>query len=228
MGVQHIVHYSFPRHMSQVLLSGRRDIMIARANELGIQFHDVTAPDPTGDGGVTGTQQFILEDLPRQIARFGVETAFYGTNCAMQTPMLRRVFEGKAIYVQPCCPSPYHAYPVALGIETPPAGQGLADMQFVIAETRRIAAENGMTNRLGNWPVPGSILYTHVGTEYIIRYLNGEVPRSPINNNLLVQLTNDYVMEAAGQRVDLGWTPYVEAGVTYPNYLLIMMGIMVY
>ena len=96
-GAQHIVHYSFPRHMSQVFIAGRRDAMREEALRLGLQFHDVTAPDPMGDAGIPGTQQFILEDIPRQVARFGENAAFFGTNCAMQTPMLLRVFEGRAI-----------------------------------------------------------------------------------------------------------------------------------
>ena len=228
MGARTIVHYSFPRHMSQVLLAGRRDRMIERANQLGIRFLDVTAPDPTGDAGITGTQQFILEDIPRQIAALGTDTAFFGTNCAMQTPMLRRVFEGRAMYPQPCCPSPFHAFPVALGIQTPPAGQGLADIRFIISETSRIAAENNMTGRLSNWPVPASMLFTHVGVEYIIRWINGEVPRSPIDRNLLARITQDYVMATAGSRVDLGWNPYVEGGRTFDNYLLIEMGYITY
>jgi len=64
MGVTDFVHYSFPRHMSQELLARRRDIMIRECAKRGLQFHFVTAPDPTGEAGLPGTQQFIFEDLP--------------------------------------------------------------------------------------------------------------------------------------------------------------------
>ena len=227
LGATTIIHYSFPRHMSQVLLSGRRDRMLQRANELGIRFVDVTAPDPTGEAGLPGTQQFILEDVPKQIATYGTQTAFFGTNCGMQIPLLRRVFEGRAIYPQPCDPSPYHAYPAALGIQTYASENVLNTLRYVVEETRRIAAGNDMTGRLSNWPVSSPIMFTHLGVEYIIRYLNGETSKSP-NHALLAQLTREHIQEASGVEVEFTWTPYEEAGVTYNNYMLMRMGFITY
>ena len=84
-----------------------------------MKFVDATAPDPTGDAGVPGAQQFILEDVPRKIAEYGKDTNFFSTNCAMQEPLIKASLEGGAIYAQQCCPSPYHGYPGALGIEIP-------------------------------------------------------------------------------------------------------------
>ncbi|HCX78922.1 MAG TPA: hypothetical protein DG577_05900, partial [Firmicutes bacterium] len=50
--------------------------------------------------GVSGAQQFILEDVPRQIEQYGKDTAFFSTNCSMQEPLIRSVLEGGAIYPQ--------------------------------------------------------------------------------------------------------------------------------
>ncbi len=86
LGAKTFVHYSFPRHMSQVLLSSRRELMKKKCAELGIEFVDATAPDPTGDSGLPGAQQFILEDVPKMVAKYGKDTAFFSTNCAMQIP----------------------------------------------------------------------------------------------------------------------------------------------
>src|SRR5262245_49046193 len=49
MGATTFVHYSFPRHMSQELLSRRRDVMKQTAKENGIDFEFVTAPDPMSE-----------------------------------------------------------------------------------------------------------------------------------------------------------------------------------
>ena len=228
MGARTVVHYSFPRHMSLPLLSARRDTMRARSAELGIQFVDANAPDPTGDGGVTGTQQFILEDVPRILSQYGNQTAVFGTNCSMQTPMLVQVIAGRAIYPMPCCPSPYHAFPIALGIQTPVAGQGLADMGFVINETRRIATENGMAGRLANWPVPIIMMYTTVGAEYAIKWINGEAPRTGVDQNLVLRLMNEYILEMSGSVTPVSVVPHAEGGQTFPHYLLTQMGFLVY
>ncbi|MBQ7092551.1 MAG: DUF3798 domain-containing protein, partial [Clostridia bacterium] len=51
MGCKTFVHYSFPRHMAQVTLAGCRDKIKEKCEELGIEFVDATAPDPTSDAG---------------------------------------------------------------------------------------------------------------------------------------------------------------------------------
>ncbi|MBM4430497.1 MAG: DUF3798 domain-containing protein, partial [Chloroflexi bacterium] len=109
MGAEVLVHYSFPRHMSIQMLATRRTLMKERAEQLGILFVDEDAPDPTGDAGVPGTQQFIMEDVPRKIAQYGKQTAVFGTNCAMQEPLIRQSVAYGGIYPVQCCPSPYHA-----------------------------------------------------------------------------------------------------------------------
>jgi len=114
-GAKVFVHYSFPRHMSIVLLAARRDLMKQTCEEIGIEFVDATAPDPTGDAGLSGAQQFILEDVPKMVEKYGKDTAFFSTNCAMQIPLIKAAYEEGAIYPQPCCPSPYHGFPAALG-----------------------------------------------------------------------------------------------------------------
>ena len=116
MGATHFLHYSFPRHMSYELLAQRRDIMKNTCEELGIEFVFVTAPDPMGEQGVTGSQQYILEDVPRQIAKYGKDIALFSTNCAMQEPLIISALREGAMFPEQCCPSPTHGYPGALGL----------------------------------------------------------------------------------------------------------------
>jgi len=227
-GARVFVHYSFPRHMSNVLLAGRRDAIRETCQQLGVQFVDATAPDPTGDGGLPATQQFILEDVPRMIARYGDNTAFFATNCGMQIPLISRVVEGHAIYPEPCCPSPTHGFPSALGIETEP---GQTDViNYMIRETRRIAAANNMTGRLSTWPAPASMTWTNAGAEYAIRWIRGEVPRTGIDESVLAQCVSNYIREFTGTNVTANMANYTDAssGVTYPNYKLLIMGHLVF
>jgi len=150
MGAKHFVHYSFPRHMSMLLLSKRRDIMIAECAKRGIQFHFVSAPDPTGEAGLPGTQQFILEDVPRELARYGPQTAFFSTNDGMQEPLIRAVLNAKQGYfVEQSTPAPTAGYPAALGIRIPPDKAG--DMAWITAENKRRIAELGMSGHFGSW-----------------------------------------------------------------------------
>jgi len=175
MGAVTFVHYSFPRHMSYELLSQRRDIMKATAEAEGLQFVEVDTPDPTGDAGVPGTQQFILEDVPRQVATYGKDTVFFGTNCAMQEPMIRSVLNEGAIYTEQCCPSPYHAYPGACGIEIPEDKAG--DVEYMLEQIRIKVAEAGNTGRMASWKVPAAMAMVKAGVEYGMLYGAGEAPK---------------------------------------------------
>ena len=153
MGAKNFVHYSFPRHMSQLLMADRRDIMMKECEQRGMKFHFVTAPDPTGEGGLPAAQQFILEDIPRQLKRLGPSTAFYNTNDGMQEPMIKAILQAKAGYfVEQDVPAPSQGFPAALGIKIPPDKAG--DMAWINAENARVIAERGMSGHFGSWIQP--------------------------------------------------------------------------
>lgn len=225
LGAKTVVHYSFPRHMAQVLLSGRREIMKTKCKELGLEFVDATAPDPTGDLGQSGAQLFMIEDVPKMVAKYGKDTAFFSTNCAMQIPLITAVVDAGAIYPLPCCPSPFHGYPSALGIEKEGGGAISLDAQgikYVVDETTRILKDKGMLGRASTWPVPVSMMATTAGTEYAILWAKGEVPKEGLDMAALEKCMADY----AG--VEVKTTAYEENGTTYDNYRLVSMGFLTY
>ena len=166
MGVTDFVHYSFPRHMSQELTARRRDIMKQACVENGIKFHFVTAPDPMGEGGLPATQQFVMEDVPRELKQYGPKTAFFSTNCGMMDPMIRTVLNDGGYVPEQCCPSPTHGYPTALGISIPPDKAG--DFAYINAENKRVIAEHHMTGHFATWPVPEVMLSIRAVTDLLV------------------------------------------------------------
>ncbi len=166
MGAKNFVHYSFPRHMSMELTGRRRDIMKEECAKQGMQFAFVTAPDPTGEGGLPATQQFVLEDQPRQLKKLGEATAFFSTNCGMQEPLIRSVLMNGGYIAEQCCPSPTHGYPGALGISIPPDKRG--DMAYINAENKRVIAEHHMTGHFGTWPVPEAMVSIRAMTKLLV------------------------------------------------------------
>ena len=217
VGAKVFVHYSFPRHMAQVILSGRREIIKAECARLGIQFVDATAPDPTGEVGVPGAQQFILEDVPNKIAEYGKDTAFFVTNCSMQIPLIKAASDAGAIYPQPCCPSPFHGFPTALGIEG-----GTFEMDHIIAETSRILKDKGVSGRFSTWPVPANMAEVYAGVEYAIEWINGNVPKEGLDLDALKVCMKEYT------GTDVSFTAYKENGVTMNNYQLFLMDYLIY
>jgi len=166
MGVTDLVHYSFPRHMSMELLAKRRDIMKQACAENGIKFHFVTAPDPMGEGGLPATQQFVMEDVPRELKQYGPKTAFFSTNCGMMDPMIRTVLNDGGYVPEQCCPSPTHGYPTALGIAIPPDKAG--DFTYINAENKKVIADHHMTGHFATWPVPEVMLSIRAMTDLLV------------------------------------------------------------
>lgn len=171
MGAKTFVHYSFPRHLGYETIAARTALFKENCEKKGITYVEATAPDPTGDAGVSGAQQFILEDVPRKIAEYGADTAFFSTNCSMQEPLIRSILEQKAIFPQQCCPSPYHAYPAALNIETE-GHEG--DVQYMLDQISEKVKEGGNSGRMSTWPLPVNMLMVEAGVDYSIKFCSGE------------------------------------------------------
>jgi len=108
------------------------------------------------------------------------------------------------MYVQPCCPSPFHAFPQALGLAAEgEEAVGLFSVDEIVALTREAIAEAGMTGRLSNWALPGSMAYTTVGFMYAIEWLNGNVSQELgyVDTSMLLRLFGDYAEETLGERL---------------------------
>lgn len=214
MGATTFVHYSFPRHMSYALLAARRDLFKENCDANGIEFVDATAPDPTGDAGVTGAQQFILEDVPRMVAEYGKDTAFFSTNCSMQVPLIESVLDEGALYPQPCCPSPYHGFPSALGIEIPEDKKG--DIDYAVEAIKAAIAEKGGTGRLSTWPVPVNMMFVEAGADYAVEWAQGG-----FEEKVNVEKVAEHFKAYAG--VDVTMNKLVDGDTTYENYLMVLL-----
>ena len=170
MGADTFAHISFPRHLSMENIAARRELLMEAAEANGIEWVELTAPDPASEGAPVA-QQFVLENVPLWVAEHGENTAFFSTNCAMQEPLITQVLAYGGLYPEQCCPSPLHALPAAFNVEVPDEHQG--DMIFLIdLLTEEIAAQGG-EGRFATWPVPVNILFIEVGTLYAIEYLEG-------------------------------------------------------
>ena len=240
LGADTLAHYSFARHMSVPLLAGRRDIMKAACEREGLKFVDLTAPDPMSDVGMPGAQLYIMQDVPKQVAKLGPNTAFFSTNCGMQIPLITQVVETGAIYPQPCCPSPYHGFPTALGIASSlPTGQfnddgeeimSLRSLTEVVDATKKLLAGKGMSGRLSTWPVPGSMLWTNAGFGYAIKWINGEVPKEfgVIDINVLAAVSAEYIASVVGEPIPVDYKTYDVEGVQFSNFILGMVDYLTY
>ena len=148
LGSKTFVHVSFPRHMSMEVLGRRRVIMEEACKDLGIKFVFETAPDPTGDVGVAGAQQYILESTPTWVEKYGKDAAFFATNDAHVEPMLKRIAEVGGVFVEASLPSPVMGYPGALGIDL---SKESGNWPLILKKVEEAVIKAGAKDRMGTW-----------------------------------------------------------------------------
>ncbi|MGI6239852.1 MAG: DUF3798 domain-containing protein, partial [Christensenellales bacterium] len=184
--------------------------------EYGIELVERDAPDPTGEAGVTGAQQFILEDVPLVMEEYaGKNVAFFSTNCSMQESLQMSILEDQAAYYPlPCCPSPFHGFPASLGIEA--NEDDYNDIDGFISRCAEQLAVYDAVGRFSTWAVPFNMSMIYGGYEYAVAYINGETDGKVDADKLAECLSN-----AAGSNASLSL--YEDAdGRVYDNFFFIL------
>ena len=148
LGCKTFVHISFPRHMSVEPLTRRRMIMEQACKDLGVKFVFETAPDPLSDVGVVGAQQYLLENVPKWVEKYGKDTSFYATNDAHTEPLIRQIAQYGGVMVEASLPSPLLGFPGALGIDLK-AEQG--NFPAIMDKIEKVIVAKGAAGRLGTW-----------------------------------------------------------------------------
>ena len=149
LGATKFMHISFPRHLSYETLARKRAIMEQTAKDLGMEYIEMSAPDPLSDVGVPGSQQFILEQVPNWIKKYGKDIAFFATNDAQTEPLIKQIAAYGGIFVEAELPSPTMGYPGALGVEFTDDEKG--NWPKILEKVEKSVIAAGGSGRMGTW-----------------------------------------------------------------------------
>jgi hypothetical protein len=236
LGAKTLVHLSFPRHMSNAMISARYRLLAENCAKLGLDFITYAIPDPTGDIGRAGAQRVALEEIPKLIKEYGEDTAFFCTSCGLQQPVIVAVVDAHGIYPQPCCPSPFHGFPDAFGLVSQykdAEGNWMWNSifdEFGTNDTVKVAVakiteklhEKRMLGRVSTWPVPVAMMNTVAAAEYAIKWINGEAPREGIDIAVLEQCMADYTgVECFTRTLGTHEADIEIIEGAYPNWILV-------
>ena len=212
-GCDVIVHYSFARHLSYETIVAKRDAMKMTAETYGIEFVERDCPDPIGDAGMSGAQAAVIEDVPKVMQEYaGKKVCFYCTNCAIQVALQQAVLAAgeDAYYALPCCPSPFHGYQEAFGLDAT-----YGDVEGAIVNLANFLDENGAAGRFSSWAIPVNMSMINASYEYACAYAEGK-----IEGKLDEAFLTECFSKAAGSEAVLG--VYTDAtGTEQSNYYLI-------
>ena len=145
---------------------------------MGIEFIEISAPDPMGPDGIPGTQKFILEDVPLQVQTHGKDIAVFGTNLSMQEPLIRAALDAGCMFPEPCSPGPTMGYPGALGIDV----EGMSgDMKAIMDAIEEEIIAKGGAGRFATWPVALNMTIIQSLAELAFQAVEGKVDLSDLD-----------------------------------------------
>lgn len=222
-GAKAFVHYSIPNHMSNVLTAARGEIIRERCEAAGIQFVYVTTPDPQGDAGYAGSQQFVIEDIPLEIAKYGEDTAFFTTVNQQNEVVIKTVIKCHGIYITQSDPTPFNHFPGAMEIEVPEERRG--DTPWMLEQLSAKAAEVNMTGRLSAWKCSILDLFEQTGVEYAIAHVQGKT--SETDGKINLDDISTIAKGVAGTDVQSCYIANAE-GIEYDNYIGLLCGLYVF
>ena len=124
-------------------------LIVKTAKDLGMEYIEMSAPDPLSDVGVPGAQQFILEQVPNWIKKYGKDIAFFATNDAQTEPLLKQIAAYGGIFIEADLPSPTMGYPGALGIEFTDDEKG--NWPKILEKVEKAVIDAGGSGRMGTW-----------------------------------------------------------------------------
>ena len=214
LGADTFVHVSFPRHMGVETLTRRRMIFEEACKDLGIKFVFETAPDPLSDVGIVGAQQFLLENVPKWVEKYGKNASFYATNDAHTEPLIRQVVEYGGTFVEASLPSPLLGFPGALGIDLS-AEKG--NFPAIMNKVEQVLVAKGAGGRLGTWTYSFPYCVTTGLVEHAINVVEGKSQMTNLSDLLKAFAVHTPGAEWAGAAYVDGTT-----GEKLDNYLLLL------
>ena len=218
MGAKTFVHISFPRHMSYETLGLRRAIMEEACKDLDMKFVFETAPDPTSDVGMAGAQQYILENVPAWIEKYGKDAAFFCTNDGETEPLLKKLAELGGYFVEADLPSPLMGYPGALGIDL---SKEQGDWPAILKKVEEAVVNAGGGKRMGTWAYSWGYTTTAALAEYGKRYVEETFTKKLGSAQALREMRTAYDVFCPGAKWGASYFTDAISGVKNTKFILL-------
>ncbi len=221
MGAKTFIHYSFPTHLAKEVIAQRKDMMQKTCKELGMEWVEVATPDPQTGNGTGPMLQFLREDIPRQIDKYGPDTNIFGSNCPMYDVIIDEALKLKFMVAEQCCPTPTQAYPTVMSLEI--SEEDAWDFDKINAMIREKSAAAEMTGKLGGWPMPVTVFLPQYAVE-----LAKKMVEDPSFDYKKVEQLNQFAQEVTGYGVTFSkFKPNAESP-ELENYNVMIMDSILY
>lgn len=217
-GAEYFIFYSFARHMSNSLKVRHLEAMKSVCEANGVKFEQVTMPDPMGDAGVSGAQQFLIENIPALMDQYGTKNiAYFATVSTIQESMLKTIVENGGIYPCHTDPSPFSAFSGALGLEID--DEHKYDAEYVTNLISEALAKYGENGRVGGWEVSMIRCEMEFLFEYAMAYCEGRT--NEVDGQPDKELVEQLLLQCYGDTAQVKNYVNEETGEEYPNWFTV-------
>jgi hypothetical protein len=152
MGATTFVFMSIPRHMDIEVLSRRRSIYEAACKDLGLEFVFETVPDRASEVWTADYQQQIYDMMPGLVEKYGKDTVFFTTSFALHEPVIKRVVELGALFVDSDYMTPFDGFPSVLELDLTDIAKPLLNWPAILKRIEEGVVAKGASGRLGCFP----------------------------------------------------------------------------
>ena len=219
LGADTVVVYSFPRLMGYARCIYQDKAARARCEELGMEYVYVAVPDPQSDAGQAGLQQACREDIPKQLEKYGPNTAFWDYNTYSSSAVIKTLVElGEGIYINSSQSSPFQGYPEAFNIDVPSEKRG--DAAWMVEQLHDYCVENGCSGRFSVRSFPTNCCCLNIAVQYGVHYLQGEVD-GKFDADMLKQCFAE-VTNTPEEELSFSMFVNPDNGEKYDNYCMIL------
>ncbi len=224
-GAEHFIFYSFARHMSNSIKIRYRDAMKAVCEANNVPFEEVSMPDPMGDAGVPGAQQFLIENIPSLMEQYGTKNiAYFVTVSTVEQAFIKSIVENGGIFPCHTDPSPFSDFAPALGLEIDEAHK--FDAEYVTDLISKELEKYNMNGRVGGWEKSLVRLEMEFLFRYAIEYCEGRT--NEVDGKPDKAVVSDLLMQVYGDGGKFNNAVNDTTGATYDNWYTVARDLYLY
>jgi hypothetical protein len=219
MGAETLIYF-YNRYYDEHEESDQERAMREKSEEIGLRFVSENGSWAYICGSTTA--MLMGEIIPPLIEEYGQNTVIFGLDYwrffnirRIYLPMYQAWFE----------PSPLN---IARELSVVDYSERVDDIPFLIEGIRSVLEERNTLGRVASFPMPKQVLFTLAAVEYGLKWVEGEVPQEGIDIAVLEQIMLEILAEHTGLELGAELTARVRDGVTYENYILVLLDYLVY
>lgn len=170
MGAEVFVHYTYNRHIGYPNVARRMEAIEQKCKDVDIEFVLASSVDPLSSNGISGANQYIIEDAVRKQKEYtGKKIAYFSTESVVQRALIETSIKHNTILPVQVYPSPFVGFPDVLEIDL---NSKQFDTPTLLEAIKEKVVEKGNEGNMATWSVSAPKLMLNAAFAYALEHVN--------------------------------------------------------